>query len=144
MISFIILMSTFEEMLDNVYSQLTEMSQPNRKLVIPSPVIEVSTTNTYWKNIKKILMVIDRPPDHFVEFLNKELKTGNWVSDSKSDGLVLIGKFKIAQITAVLQEYVKRYVVCNICKSLETKLEKSKELRCYRVECTKCNSTYVV
>ena len=144
MISFIILMSTFEEMLDNVYSQLTEMSQPNRKLVIPSPVIEVSTTNTYWKNIKKILMIIDRPPDHFVDFLNKELKTGDWVSESKSDGLVLIGRFKIAQITNVLQNYVKKYVVCNICKSLETKLEKNKELRCYKVECTKCCSSYVV
>ncbi len=137
-------MTTFEEMLDNVYEQLEEMNQPSRKLVIPAPVIEQSTTNTYWKNIKKILMVIDRPPDHFVEFLNKELKTGNWVSESKSDGLVLIGKFKIAQITAVLQEYVKKYVVCNICKSLETKLEKSKELRCYKVECTKCKSSYVV
>ncbi len=137
-------MTTFEEMLDNVYEQLEEMNQPSRKLVIPAPVIEQSTTNTYWKNIKKILMVIDRPPDHFVEFLNKELKTGNWVSESKSDGLVLIGKFKIAQITAVLQEYVKRYVVCNICKSLETKLEKNKELRCYKVNCTKCHSSYVV
>lgn len=137
-------MTTFEEMLDNVYEQLEEMNQPSRKLVIPSPVIEQSTTNTYWKNIKKILMVIDRPPDHFVEFLNKELKTGNWVSESKSDGLVLIGKFKIAQITAVLQEYVKKYVVCNICKSLETKLEKNKELRCYKVNCTKCHSSYVV
>jgi translation initiation factor 2 subunit 2 len=137
-------MTSFEEMLTKVYSQLGELNQPQRKLVIPAPVIEASTTNTYWKNIKKILMVIDRPPDHFVEFLNKELKTGNWVSESKSDGLVLIGKFKIAQITAVLQEYVKRYVVCNICKSLETKLDKSKELRCYRVECTKCNSSYVV
>lgn len=137
-------MTTFEEMLDSVYEQLEEMNQPNRKLVIPAPVIEQSTTNTYWKNIKKILMVIDRSPDHFVDFLNKELKTGNWVSESKSDGLVLIGKFKIAQITAVLQEYVKKYVVCNICKSLETKLEKNKDLRCYKVDCTKCHSSYVV
>lgn len=137
-------MTSFEEMLTNVYSQLGELNQPQRKLVIPAPIIETSTTNTYWTNIKKILMVIDRPPDHFVEFLNKELKTGNWVSESKSDGLVLIGKFKIAQITTVLQDYVKKYVVCNICKSLETTLEKSKELRCYRIECTKCNSSYVV
>lgn len=137
-------MTTFIEMLDNVYFQLAEFTQPHSKLSIPAPMIEVTTTNTYWKNIKKILVIIDRPPDHFIEFIKKTLHTGDWISESKSDGIVLGGKFKISQITSVLHEYIKKYVVCTICKSLETKFEKSKELRCYKMKCNNCYSSCVI
>ena len=134
----------FEEMLDDVYDMLSGINDKNKKLIIPTPIIENSTTNTYWKNIKKILMVINRPPDHFVKFLNKELKTGDWISNSKSDGLVLIGRFTIKQITAVLHDYIKTYVSCNICKSLETTIDKNKDIGCYIITCTKCKSSYTV
>jgi translation initiation factor 2 beta subunit (eIF-2beta)/eIF-5 len=134
----------FNDMLETVYKQIEDKQSENIKLIIPNPVIEKSTTNTYWKNIKKILIAINRPPEHFVEFLNKEINTGEWASASKSDGLVLIGKFTIAQLQHVLQNYVKKYVVCGICYSTETILEKNKEYRSYFVNCNKCKSTYAV
>lgn len=140
-------MTSFEEMLTNVYSQLGELTQsssPNRKLVISDPDIKTSTTNTYWTNIKETLMKINRPPDHFVEFLNRQLKTGHWKSDSLSDGLVLIGKFRTSQLKVVLTEYITQYVVCRSCRTIETELVKKTGLRIYQVECSKCKSVYVV
>lgn len=135
-------MKTFEEMLDNVYVQLNEIKHPTTKLIIPIPIIEQSTTNTYWKNIKKILITINRPGDHFVDYLNSELKTGNWISSSKSDGLVLLGRFNNKVLTQVLHNYVKKYVICNICKSANTTLDKNKDLRTYVISCNQCNSKY--
>ncbi len=134
----------FNDMLDDVYSELESITSANSKLIIPDPIMKQNTTNTYWENVKKILQAINRPPDHFIEFLNKELKTGEWISSSKSDGIVMIGKFKPVQIKHVISEYVKKYVICNICKSTDTILEKNKDLRVYYLNCHKCKSQYAI
>jgi translation initiation factor 2 subunit 2 len=134
----------FTNMLGRVYEQIDEKNSGKRVLNIPNPIIETSPTRTYWKNIKRILIAINRPPDHFIKYINTELHTGNWISNSKSDGIVLAGRYNISQLTNIIERYVKQYVVCNICKSTNTLLEKNKELRCYIVSCNKCNSKYSV
>ncbi len=134
----------FYDMLNDVYCDLESISSANTKLIIPDPIMKQNTTNTYWENVKKILQVINRPPDHFIDFLNKKLKTGEWISSSKSDGIVMIGKFKPIQIKQVISDYVKEYVICNICKSTNTILEKNKDLRVYYLHCSKCKSQYTI
>ena len=134
----------FYNMLDDVYSELDSLSSTTNKLIIPDPIIKQNTTNTCWENVKKTLQVINRPPEHFIEFLNKELKTGEWISSSKSDGILLIGKFKPVKIKHVISEYIKQYVICNICKSTDTILDKNKDLRSYFVSCNKCKSLYML
>ncbi len=136
----------FNTMLDIIYNNIDNKmkSQNSQKLIVPNPVIEYNTTNTYWKNVKKILMTINRSPEHFIDFIQTEMKTGEWMSSSKSDGIVLIGKFKMDKIMYVLQSYIKKYVICNICNSSNTILEKNKDLRSYMIKCNKCNSNYSV
>ncbi len=136
----------FNKMLDIVYNNIENKTKcfNSQKLVVPNPVLEYSTTNTYWKNVKKILMAINRTPEHFIDFINIEMKTGEWLSSSKSDGIVMIGKFKMDKIMHVLQSYIKKYVICNICNSSNTILERNKDLRSYMINCNKCNSKYVV
>jgi translation initiation factor 2 subunit 2 len=134
----------FYDMLTDVYSELESLSSSNTKLIIPDPIIKQNTTNTCWENVKKILQAINRPPDHFIDFLNKQLNTGEWITASKSDGILLIGKFKVNQIKNVISEYIKQYVICNICKSTDTILDKNKDLRSYFVSCNKCKSLHVI
>ncbi len=136
----------FNKMLDIVYNNIDNKTKcfNSQKLVVPNPVLEYSTTNTYWKNVKKILMVINRSPEHFIDFINTEMKTGEWMSGSKSDGIVFMGKFKMDKIMHVLQLYIKKYVICNICNSSNTILERNKDLRSYMINCNKCNSKYSV
>tara|TARA_A100001037_G_C14952475_1_gene545626 strand:+ start:202 stop:606 length:405 start_codon:yes stop_codon:yes gene_type:complete len=130
----------FTNMIDTIYDQLEDST--SNKLVLPNPVIEISTTNTYWKNIKKILQTINRPPDHFVDYMNKEIGNVNWLSSSKSDGLVIIGKYKPAKINGLLYNYVKQYVICNICNSYNTTISKNKHIKGYQLYCKKCLSQY--
>ncbi len=133
----------FMKMLNDTYKQIEERTACNSKLIVPLPVIELSTTNTYWKNVKTILKKINRPPEHFIEHVRKELNTGEW-QQSKSDGIVLIGKFNITQITHITQSYIKKYVMCNICNSSNTIFEKNKDLRILFLLCNKCNSKYSI
>ncbi len=136
--------TNFNDMLNDVYDEIDAITSNSTKLIIPNPVIEKNNTNTYWKNVKKTLQIINRPPEHFIEFFNRELKTGKWMSSSKADGIVMIGKFNTNQIMHAISEYVKKYVVCNECNSTDTILDKNIDLRSYFVYCKKCKSQYII
>jgi translation initiation factor 2 subunit 2 len=132
----------FNEMLDEIYDNL-ETSTRN-KLVLPKLEINVTTTNTYWKNIKQVLKKIKRGPDHFVSLMNKEISDTNWLSGSKSDGVVIIGKIKKEKIISFIQNYIQNYVFCSVCKSTDTILKKNQSIRKYQVICSSCNSITTV
>ena len=133
----------FSEMLDNVYSNLDSSSSNKSKLILPKIELSNSTTNTYWKP-KKLLKQINRDPKHFSSFLNMEIGNVTWKSSSISDGLVMIGRIKKDKIQDSVQRYIKTYVICNICKSYKTDLDKNKNTRLLELICKDCNSVYTV
>jgi translation initiation factor 2 subunit 2 len=132
----------FNSMLDEIYDNLED--QTRVKMVLPKPDINITTTNTYWKNVKPTLKSIKRGPDHFVSLMNLQVGETNWISGSKSDGVVIIGKIKKDKIVRFLQDYIKKYVFCSVCKSSDTSLSKNNTLRKYQVVCNNCNSTTTV
>ena len=132
----------FNKMLDDIYSNLEE--QTRVKLVLPKLDINVTTTNTYWKNVKAMLKTLKRGPDHFVSLMNNEVGDTNWLTGSKSDGLVILGKVKKEKIVTFLQNYIQKYVFCSVCKSHKTTIEKNNSLRKYQVICQNCNSITTV
>ena len=119
-------LNNFNDMLDDLYSNLKK--ENSSKLILPNLNINITTTNTFFKNAKEILKTLKCNPDHYVKYMNKELGSVNWVSSSKKDGLVIKGKVRKQKIQLLLQEYIKKYICCNICKSLNTKLVKEKRL----------------
>ena len=133
-------MQSFESMLDDVYSQLGEKQKT--KLQIPQPVLNITTTNTYWKNVKDFLKIIRRPPDQFIDYLKGELDDVNWLSSSKSDGIVIIGKIKKDKIIRLIQDYMNKYVVCKICKSNYSKLKFDNTIKKYKFTCKDCLCEY--
>ena len=58
---------SFEKRLEQVYQELHSENDVE-KLVLPTPKIEVTTTNTNWHNVKDFLKKINRPPKHFIDF----------------------------------------------------------------------------
>jgi len=135
-------MTTFESMLDSVYSQLGETKKT--KLQLPQPIINITTTNTYWKNVKDFLKIIRRSPDQFIEFLKTELGDVNWMSSSKSDGIVIIGKVKKDKIMRTIQKYMNKYVVCEQCKSIHSSLKFNNSIRKYNFNCKDCQCNYTI
>ena len=105
-----------------------------------------NVNNIIWKNVKEFLKISKRPPDHFLGFLRKEsIYTINWQSESKSDGLILNQKkIKNDFLIDKMKIYLKDYVICKSCKSINTYIEKDKQLRKYNFICVNCNNEYYI
>lgn len=135
---------SFETRLEQVYQELHSENDVE-KLVLPTPKIEVTTTNTYWHNVKDFLKKINRPPKHFIDFLADQLGTEvTQKSSSLSQGLILIGKQKDKKILPLIEKYMREYVVCKYCNSYKSKLKKDETIRKYVFNCKSCNSSYSV
>ena len=129
-------LDNFNVMLNNLYTNLSK--EKDDKLILPNLVVNITTTNTFFKNAKDILKTLKCNPEHYIKFMNKELGSVNWVSGSKKDGIVIKGKIKKQKIQLLLQEYIKKYICCNICKSLNTKIIKDKKIN--YIYCNTCYS----
>jgi translation initiation factor 2 subunit 2 len=138
-------MESFEQMLVELYDNLDQNNEVF-KISLPEPNIIKNGSNVIWKNVKDFLRITKRPPDHFLSFLRKEgTVVINWISDSKSDGLIFSQKklrpdFLIDQ----MKTYLKEYVICKSCKSINTYIERDKQIRKYNFICKNCDNQYFI
>ncbi len=132
----------FNSIVDEAY-QIMERHMNGEPLILPNVEVEIGTTRLHWKNVKEFLRVIRRHPDHFIDFLRKELpgKEVSWVSGSKSDGLIIHGKRqKQKDVADLVLKYVDIYVLCPSCKKVDTKMIKESS-KTYQFQCEDCGMT---
>ena len=132
----------FNDMLNEIYDNLKHNAK--NKLSLPKVELEITTTNTYWKNAKTFIRQLNRGPDHFVDRMNKEVGETNWKTAKKSDGLVIIGKIKKDKIISFTKGYIKKYVMCQVCKSNNTILEKHTSIRQYQIKQYQIYISYII
>ena len=135
----------FEQRLIEVYENLGGTDKLD-ELVLPDPIIKIDTRNTKWTNVKKFLQAIKRPPDHFISFLRIQLDPVevNQITDKLSDGIILIGKHNIKILSPLLEKYINEYVICNLCKSYNTKIKKNDSTRKFEFKCKDCQASYTL
>jgi translation initiation factor 2 subunit 2 len=138
-------MESFEEMLIDLYNNL-DQNNDVFKISLPEPIIIKNGNNIIWKNVKDFLRITKRPPDHFLMFLRKEGNVViNWISDSKSDGLTFSQKkLRSDFLVDQMKTYLKEYVICKSCKSINTYIERDKQIRKYNFICKNCNNQYFI
>lgn len=134
----------FNTLLDEVYEQLG--TNKKETIILPNIILEKDTTRVIWKNIKEFLKIRDISANHFYNFISYKIKDNiNWVSDHKSDGLIIHNK-KISDedIKDVMKKYVKEYLICKICNKSDTTMEKDKSIRANKIKCNNCKSEYTI
>jgi translation initiation factor 2 subunit 2 len=137
-------METFEDMLDNLYSNL-DLKKSNSRIVLPEPILIKNGRKTLWKNPNKFLSLFERNHTDFTNFINAETNaTINWISDKVSDGCVFSTKVKKEYIYELVKKYVNERVICKSCKSMDTVLERIQELRKYNFKCNNCNNELIL
>jgi len=138
-------MESFEQMLIDLYNNL-DQSNDVFKISLPDPIIIKNGNNIIWKNVKDFLRITKRPPDHFLIFLRKEGNVViNWISDSKSDGLTFSQKkLRSDFLVDQMKTYLKEYVICKSCKSINTYIERDKQIRKYNFICKNCDNQYFI
>ncbi|KAI5950326.1 SUI3 [Candida jiufengensis] len=110
------------------------------KFRIPPPVCQrEGSKKTLFANVQEIATVLQRNPEHLIQFLFAELGTSGSIDGEKR--LVLKGKFQPKQMESVLRRYIIEYVTCKTCKSMNTELKRESANRLHFLSCKACGST---
>lgn len=110
------------------------------KFRIPPPVCQrEGSKKTLFANVQEIATVLQRNPEHLIQFLFAELGTSGSIDGEKR--LVLKGKFQPKQMESVLRRYIIEYVTCKTCKSMNTELKRESTNRLHFLSCKACGST---
>lgn len=109
------------------------------KFRIPPPVCQrEGSKKTLFANVQEIATVLQRNPEHLIQFLFAELGTSGSIDGEKR--LVLKGKFQPKQMESVLRRYILEYVTCKTCKSMNTELKRESANRLHFLSCNACGS----
>lgn len=110
------------------------------KFRIPPPVCQrEGLKKTLFANVQDIANVLQRNPEHLIQYLFAELGTSGSIDGEKR--LVLKGKFQPKQMELVLRRYIIEYVTCKTCKSMNTELKRELANRLHFLSCKACGST---
>ncbi len=107
-----------------------------RKKLKPPAVSRVGTTRTAWTNFKEICLGMKRTPDHVLSFFLAELGTTGSIDGS--DRLLVRGKYQPKYIESLLRKYIQEYVICAMCRNLDTELKRDPISRLYFMNCKAC------
>lgn len=136
---------TYEELLSRIARIIREnnpdLAGDSKKFTMALPQVQrEGSKKTNFSNILDVCTKINRPQEHFIQFLLSELGTTGSLDAEMA--LVIRGRFQQKHIEAVLKRYVQEYVQCKTCKSHLTSV--TKENRLYFQKCDKCGASRTV
>ena len=137
---------SYEDLLSRFFTILKENNpelagdRSGPKFRIPPPVCQrEGSKKTLFANVQEISTVLQRNPEHLIQFLFAELGTSGSIDGEKR--LVLKGKFQPKQMESVLRRYIIEYVTCKTCKPMKTELKRESANRLHFLSCKACGST---
>jgi translation initiation factor 2 subunit 2 len=132
----------YYELLDRFLLYSAEKNDKNncdKKLFIPLPRLgKDGTKKTVFLNFEEISIKLKRNKEHLFLFFSTELGVSS--SLQEGGGLVLKGRFQPKGIENILKNYIKEYVLCGSCSSVQTILKKNNETRLFFMHCLKCDA----
>ena len=132
---------TYTDLLDRVVTILTSNNpeEKKRRTMQPPKLNKLGTKKTLWINFMEICTILQRPPEHVVQYFLAELGT-----DGNLDGnqrFVIKGKYVPKFIESLLKKYIVEYVTCQMCRSPNTELTKDSSTRLQFCTCKDCGSS---
>mmetsp|Transcript_65738 Transcript_65738/g.140625 ORF Transcript_65738/g.140625 Transcript_65738/m.140625 type:complete len:216 (+) Transcript_65738:88-735(+) len=134
---------TYQECLERLY-QIIEDKNPSlgttKKYVMKPPqVVRVGSKKVGWVNFTEICNMMNRPPDHVIQFVLAEFGTeGSIAGDGQ---LILKGRYLPKHAESLLRKYIKEFVTCEMCKSANTHLHRDSSTRLHMVTCQNCGAS---
>lgn len=116
------LLKDYNYLLNRLYEKVPPKSG-TAEYEIPEPQILRIGSQTVIRNFREIAMKLKRDPQLVARFLQKELAAAGKY-DSGSGQLVLNVKVSRRVINQFLQLFLKMYVRCPTCGSIDTRLER--------------------
>jgi len=116
----------YESLLNRLYSKIQSVTSKDAfRLELPQPDVIWSGNRTVLRNFSDYPKLLRRDPEKLLLFLAKELGSSANIVNERA---FFIGKWEQDVFKTLLQRYLKEYVLCPICGSPDTKVEKVKRL----------------
>ncbi len=124
----------YMKLLDKAYKVITPRVQ--RRQEIPRLKIQTLPKRTIIQNFKEVCQKLNRDPSHVARFFLKELAVPGNI---EGEAFTIYAERSPRTLETVYERYIKFYVVCPVCNSIDTYL--TKEGRIYVLHCTACGAT---
>jgi translation initiation factor 2 subunit 2 len=120
--------SDYEDMLKRLQDKVGNATKKTRsRLEIPTPEIILVGKNTFFRNFMDFPKALRRDPEKLLFYLNKELASAGYIS---GDRVIFLGRKTLSSFQALIDRYIKEYVLCPVCGSPDTHTEKIAFLIC--------------
>ncbi|MEM2875626.1 MAG: translation initiation factor IF-2 subunit beta [Candidatus Bathyarchaeia archaeon] len=123
------------DMLKRARKQLPSEAFKHKRFEVPSPAVSIAGSKTTLQNFSEISDYINRDPQHFLRFLCKEMATSGVIEGVRA---IFHGRFEEQTLKHLIDNYVKEYVICPVCKRPDTKIVR--ERRLYFLICESCGA----
>ncbi len=92
------------------------------RLKLPDPRTMVSGKKTFWINFMDFPTLLQRDPDDFLNYFRRELAINASIENGRA---IFMGRPDKQSFSALLQRYLRERVICPVCGSPDTRLEKT-------------------
>lgn len=129
-------------LLEDIYDSLDKNSNlfNNKEIMVAKPEVKFDITKkTIWSNFRYICKELKKNEDEVLNFFVKEFSTT--MSINLEGQLLIKGKYTDIIIGTTLKKYIKTFMQCSACKTINTSVEKKTNkltyLICHNEKC-KC------
>lgn len=120
-----------DKLLENVYSEKKKRS----KNILKKPILKSHNRKTIVTNYMDICKVIKKDKNELKKYIDKTLRSKS--SIDSNGNLIFSGIITVKQFTNIYLDYVKYYVICKSCKSMNTNIILEKRIK--YMKCEDCN-----
>ena len=128
-------MQMYEELLKKAYTQLPEVGKSSERFAVPKVTGLIQGNKTIINNFFQIADTLNRPPEHILKYILKELATPG---ELKKNGVIIGTKIPASRINEKIEKYVEKYVICKECKKPDTRI--IKESGFIFIKCLACGA----
>jgi len=128
-------MDPYEKLLDKAKARLPEIKISKERFQIPLVSGHIQGNKTVITNFAQICSTFQRPQEHLLKYLQRELATP---AEIEGPRLVLGRKIASQRINEKIEQYCKDFVVCKECNKPDTRI--TREDRVLFLKCTVCGA----
>ena len=116
----------YEVLLRRLEDKLGNTSRKSvSRLEVPTPQVIWVGQRTIFRNFMEFPKSLRREPEKLLLYLNKELASAGYIA---GDRVIFLGRKEPSSFGALIDRYIKDYVICPVCGSPDTRTEKNKKL----------------
>jgi len=119
--------STYESLLKRLQDKTgNQTKKSTSRIELPTPqVLWVGKNKTIFRNFGDFPKVMRRDPEKVLLYLAKEFGSAAYIAGEKG---IFVGKKEPSEFLSLFERYMKDYVMCPVCNSPDTKIDRVKRM----------------